>query len=143
MRCPAASNIGTILDGYLEDRRGAVASHQTLDYACKALRRHLGDLTPEHLTIARSRLYARQRRAEGHMVGPKDARTRKPTSDGTILREVVTLRSALAWAVKQKWRPAAPYVEAPSAPPPRDRWLTRGIGGGLDGVATTAPTKND
>lgn len=122
---PEQPTIGAILNGYLADRQGAVASFATLQYACKALQRHLSDLAPEHLTIARSRLYARQRRAEGHMVGAEDSRRRKPTSDGTILREIVTLRSALQWAVKQKWIAAAPYVEAPSTPPPRERWLTR------------------
>lgn len=122
---PAIPTVGAILDGYLADRKPMVASYATLEYACAALRRHLGDLTPEHLTVARSRLYARQRRAEGHMVGPADAKRRKPTSDGTIAREVVTLRSALRWAERQRWIASAPYIEAPSAPPPRDRWLTR------------------
>ena len=122
---PEQPTIGAILDGYLADRRPLVSSFATLEYACKSLRRHLGDLTPEHLSVARSRLYAEQRKAEGHMVGTKERRCRKPTSDGTVLREIVTLRSALRWAVREKWITSAPYVSAPPAPAPRERWLTR------------------
>lgn len=118
---PEQPTIGAILDGYLSDRRPIVASYATLEYSCAALRRHLGDLTPEHLTIARSRLYARQRRAEGYAAG----QLRKPVADGTVAREIVTLRAALRWAVAARWIPAAPRIEAPSAAKPRDRWLTR------------------
>lgn len=122
---PEQPTIGAILDGYLADRKGRVASHATLQYAAAALRRHLGDLTPEHLTTTRARLYARQRRAEGYAVGTAEAPRRKPVANGTIAREVVTLRAALRWAVAAKWIAAAPPVEAPSAAKPRDRWLTR------------------
>lgn len=118
---PEQPTVTAILDGYLADRRGIVASHATLEYACKALRRHLGDLTPDHLTTTRARLYARQRRAEGYAAGDR----RKPVANGTIAREVVTLRAALRWAVNAKWIATAPAVEAPSAGKPRDRWLTR------------------
>lgn len=122
---PALPTIGTILAGYLEDRKDRVASHATLQYACAALQRHLGDLTPEHLTLTRSRLYARQRRAEGYAVGKADARRRKPVANGTIAREVCTLRAALRWGVAQKWITTTPAIEAPAAARPRDRWLTR------------------
>lgn len=98
-----------------------VASFATLGYACAALRRHLGDLTSEHLTTTRARLYARQRRAEGYAAGA----LRKPVANGTIAREIVTLRAALRWAVAARWIATAPAVEAPSAGKPRDRWLTR------------------
>jgi uncharacterized membrane protein (UPF0182 family) len=40
--------IRTILDGYLADRKGHARSYDTLDVACKALRRHLGDLEPAY-----------------------------------------------------------------------------------------------
>ena len=95
--------------------------HATLEYSCKALRRHLGDLTPDHLTTTRARLYARQRRAEGYAAGA----TRKPVANGTIARKVVTPRAALRWAVNARWIAVAPAVESPSADKPRDRWLTR------------------
>jgi integrase len=118
---PEQPTISAILNGYLADRKPMVASFATLEYACAALRRHLGDLTTEHLTTTRARLYARQRRAEGYAAGGR----RKPVQNGTVAREIVTLRAALRWAVKAKWITAAPEIEAPSAGKPRDRWLTR------------------
>ena len=37
-----------------------------------------------------------------------------------------TLRAALQWAKKSKWISGElPYIEVPSQPPPRDRWMTR------------------
>jgi integrase len=124
---PAEVTIGTILDGYLADREGRVASHDTLKYACASLKRHLGDLTPENLSIARSRLYAQQRRDEGFAVGKADSRRRKSVSDGTITRELVTLRSALRWAMSQtpRWITDEPKIEVPQASDPRQRWLSR------------------
>ena len=71
------------------------------------------------------RFYRRRRAIEGYEVGPANARRRKPVKDGTILRELVTLRAALKWAQHEKWITEIPYIEVPSAPPPRDRWLTR------------------
>ncbi len=122
---PEQPTIGTILDGYLADRKGEVRSFETLEAAAKAIRRHLGDLEPGHLTDERGKLYARQRRAEGHMIGPANARKRKPTSNGTITREIVTLRAALRWAIRKQWISVEPYVAAPAGTPPKDRWLTR------------------
>jgi integrase len=91
----------------------------------KALRRHLGDLQPDHLTKERIRFYVQQRRAEGHMVGPATARRKKPISDGTLIRELVTLRAALRWALGERWISDVPRIETPRQPAPRDRWLTR------------------
>jgi integrase len=122
---PAAATIGQILDGYLADRKETVRAYGTLEAAANAIRRHLGELQATSLTRERGKLYAKKRRAEGHEVGKADAKRRKPTSDGTILREIVTLRAALKWAVQEKWLTVAPYVPAPAAPQPRDRWLTR------------------
>lgn len=124
---PAATTISVILDGYLADRKERVAAYDTLEAAVAALQRHLGGLLPEHVTKEVARLYRRQRHAEGYQVGPPDARRTKPVKDGTVIRELVTLRAAIRWAVSAKWIPAdaEPYIETPSTPPPRDRWLTR------------------
>lgn len=92
---PVSPTIGAILDGYIEDRRAIVASIATLEHAAKPLRRALGDLLPDQITIAEGRRYARQRRLEGRR-------------DGTVIREVVTPRAALAWAVRRGWIGAAP-----------------------------------
>lgn len=122
---PAERSVSVVLDGYLVDRQPVVRAYATLEACAKALKRHLGDLLPEHLTKERCRFYQARRRAEGHMVGPKDARRKKPTQDGTILRELLMLRAALKWAQEEKWIAERPKIEVPRQPPPRDRWLTR------------------
>jgi integrase len=123
---PPQPTLDAVLDGYLADRKPQVASYDTLRHACAALRRHLGDLTPEHLNTPRIRLYGRQRRAEGYEVGPASNRRRKPVADATVARELVTLRSAIRWAIAEKWIPpeAEPKIEVPTASRPRQRYLT-------------------
>jgi integrase len=123
---PPVPTVGEILDGYLEDRKPVVRAYDTLEVVTKPLKRHLGDLQPDHLTKERVRSYHSLRRTEGHSVGPRHAKRQKPTSDGTIIRELVTLRAALRWALRAKWiKGELPHIETPSHPPPRDRWLTR------------------
>jgi integrase len=121
---PEQPTVSLILDGYLADRKPVVRAYATLEAAGNALRRHLGDLQPDHLTKERARFYARQRRAEGHIVGPKATRRKKPIRDGTIIRELVTLRAALKWALEGKWISDVPKIEVPRQPAPRDRWLS-------------------
>lgn len=122
---PTVPTISAIFDGYLADRKQVVRGYATLENAGKSLKRHLGDLQPDHLTKERIRFYRRRRVTEGYEVGPANARRRKPVKDGTILRELVTLRAALKWGQHEKWITEVPYIEVPSQPPPRDRWLTR------------------
>lgn len=122
---PDVPTISAILDGYLADRKSVVRGYATLENAAKPLKRHLGDLEPDHLTKERVRNYRRRRTMEGYEVGPADARRKKPVKDGTILRELVTLRAALKWAQHEKWITEVPYIEVPSQPPTRDRSLTR------------------
>jgi integrase len=122
---PEQPTVTLILDGYLADRKPVVRSFATLEAASKAIRRHLGDLQPAHLTKERIRFYTSRRRAEGHMVGPATERRKKPTRDGTIIRELLTLRAALKWALREKWIADIPHIAVPRQPPPRDRWLTR------------------
>lgn len=123
---PPQPTIGRIVAGYLADKKDRVRAFGTLSACGAHLARHLGDLQPSHLTRERCRFYAAQRRREGHMVGPAEAKRRKPTADGTIIRELVTLRAAIRWAIAARWLPLTdePYVEVPRSPPPRDRWLT-------------------
>ncbi len=122
---PEQPTLSAILDGYLADRKQTVLGYGTLETNAKALKRHLGDLQADHLTKERIRFYRRQRQAEGHFVGPANAKRKKPIQDGTLLRELVTLRAALRWANNEKWIGDVPYIEVPPQPPPRDRRLTR------------------
>lgn len=122
---PPSPTIAAILERYLAEREGQVASHATLRYAASALTRHLGDLQPEHLTTERCRTYPKQRRLEGYEVGPSGARRRKPVGAGTVIRELTMLRAAFRLAMREKWIREEPHVEVPSSPDPRRRWLTR------------------
>lgn len=121
---PAVPTVSKMLDAYLLDRKG-VRSPGTLQAAAKALRRHLGELEPDHLTKERIRRYCQERRAEGYQVGAGKTLRRKTVQDGTIIRELVTLRAALKLAKESRWIAHLPDIETPSAPPPRDRWLSR------------------
>ena len=120
---PDEPTIRQIAAGYLADRMPRVAAPNTLRHAVTALTRHLGDLQPAHLTRERCRAYHMARRTEGHQA--PGAKRRKAVGPGTVIRELVTLRAAFRWAIREQWISAEPYVEMPPAPPPRDRWLTR------------------
>lgn len=122
---PDAPTIGSILDGYRAARDGKVYS-KTLGYECATLKRHLNDLPVDMLADKQVQGYMRARRSEG--AGGAAAvfrKTPRKLSDGTLIRELGTLRAALSWAVKQQWIVTAPHVERPESPPARDRWLTR------------------
>lgn len=108
---PAQPLISDILDGYLDDRKGEVVAWDRLDYGAKAIKRHVGNLEPYML---RPKTYLERRRADG-------------VGDGTILKEVTELRAALKWATRQQppWIETAPYIAAPSRPPPRELWWSR------------------
>lgn len=119
---PDSPLISDILAGYIKDRTGRVKNIASIQYACAALNEHIGDLTPDHITTQVSRKYAQKRREQGRRGATGHG---KPLSDGTIIKEIVTLRAALRWAVNERWIQAAPKVEAPTAPHAKERWLTR------------------
>ncbi|MBB2157243.1 site-specific integrase [Gluconacetobacter diazotrophicus] len=112
------------MSGYVQDcRERSIASVASLDYASAAICEHLGDLQPAHLTRRECRSYAAKRHSQGRrgMAGGKW----KAISDGTIIKELVTLRTALRWSQSMGWIDKVPHVETPRTPPPRDRWLTK------------------
>lgn len=113
----AAITIDEIMDGYLADRRGRVASIATLEHSAKPIRRHVGALQPHHI---RRKTYWDKRKADG-------------VSDGTIIREGVTLRAGIAWARAEKLITAdqVPSIDLPPKPPARSRWLTPAEGARL------------
>ena len=124
---PAVPTVKSILDGYLEERRSRVRAWDTLRYAAQALTARLGPLTPSDLTASVLRDYAAHRAASGRR-------------DGTVIREIVTLRAALKWAAAERWIPSPPPLPMPvSAPPPRDRWLTRPEAAKLIEAASITP----
>jgi integrase len=113
------------VDGYLADRKDKVHS-RSIEYDCAVLKVGFGDLPVDLLADEQVRAYVTARRAAGAGGAPaKHRKKQRALSNGTLIRELGTLRSALAWGVRKKWIAAAPYVERPDAPAPRDRWLTR------------------
>lgn len=118
---PTEPRLAEILDGYVAARTPHIESVGTLTLSAKNLKRHIGNLEP--------RMLARKTYLE--------RRQREKVSDGTIIREAAVLRAALAWARREKWIEADPYVEMPPRPPPRDRWLTKEEIGRLIGACVT------
>ena len=109
---PERATVGQVLDGYLEDRTGKVVDWARLDLCARHLKRRMGWLAAEDLRPSHSRTYASARAKDG-------------VGDGTIRKELITLRSALRWAAAERWIDALPGVPAPPKPRPRERWLTR------------------
>lgn len=121
---PEAPTIGAILDGYAANREKTRHS-PTLKYDVAALKRHLEYMPADLMNAAQSEVYCNARRTEPPRIASAKYRTTpRPMSDGTLIRELGTLRTALAWAVREKWIASAPDVRRPSAPPARERWLT-------------------
>ena len=115
---PVSPTVLTILNGYIADRSEDVKHPENFVFMKKALEPILGGLLPEHLNRERIRYYTKARRT---------SREKKPLSNGTIIRELTTLRNALAWAVKAGWidKSKVPDIAMPPAPAPRKRWLTK------------------
>lgn len=71
-----------------------------------------GHLGADQVSVEDCRKYTAARRAQGR-------------KDGTIRTDLNCLRAALRWAEKRGIITAAPHIELPKMPPPRDRYLTR------------------
>ena len=117
---PTDDTVGAIMDAYLADSRAVDVTR--LKNAWKALKPTFAKLTPPDVTREVCRQYVARRKREGRQ-------------DGTIVKELNTLRAGLRW--HQKDTPAV--VEAPSQPPPRDRWLDREEFGRLLNAAAGTP----
>lgn len=121
---PEAPDIRTIMGGYVQDcQERSIASLASISFAAAAIIEHLGDLQPTHLTRKACRSYAEQRHRQGRRGMPEGKW--KAISDGTIIKELVTLRTALRWGQSMGWMDKVPYIETPRTPAPRDRWLTK------------------
>lgn len=104
--------ISLILDRYLDDRKGRVASHDSLVYHTKKVREDMGHYQPRFITKQVTKRFIDARRGEG-------------LSDGTIIKQLKTLRAALSLAVREDVIAKAPYVEVPPRPAPKSRWLKK------------------
>lgn len=92
---------------YLIEKENVARSFEGMMASWKALKPIFGHLKPEQVDVALCRRFTAKRRAAGR-------------SNGTVIRDLGFLRTALKWAK----RPGATF-EFPSAPAPRTRYLTR------------------
>lgn len=108
-----AETVGEIMQRFIADRESRKIDaagrkyHERVSFSWKNLEPHFGNLRPKDVTRQACRGYTTERR--------RDA------SDGTIIKELSTLKAALRWYDRNT--PA--IVEMPPQPPPRDRYLTR------------------
>ena len=104
---PSGSTVGHYVQAYLDYKEGRIRDHGRLAGAWANAKRTFGPLRPDQITPVLCEEYAEHRRAMGR-------------GDGTILKEINVIRQALNWSKVNTAR-----FEAPSAPPPRDRHLTK------------------
>ena len=107
-RQPLGQTTAHVVEHYLADKDKSTVAPQRLRDAWKALKPHFGHLRPDQIGRNTCRDYI-------------SARRKLKRSDGTIRKELGTLRAALRFA-----DPNTPAViEMPGAPPPKERHLTR------------------
>jgi len=114
MAAPPGATTGEIVQAYLDEKKDRIADHARLENGWKQAKATFGHLRPDQITREICRDYTAQRQQQGV------ALRGRPTSDATILKELNIIRQALNWRGVQ-----GAVIEAPSAPPPRDRHLTK------------------
>ena len=107
MTAPPGSTVGDYVRAYLDYKKDRIRDIVRLEGAWANAKDTFGALRPDQITPELCGEYAEHRRAMGR-------------SDGTVLKEINTIRQALNWNKVNTAR-----FEAPSAPPPRDRYLTK------------------
>jgi integrase len=107
MAAPPGSTVGDYVQAYLDYKKDRIRDHVRLVGAWANAKDTFGSLRPDQITPELCGEYAEHRRAMGR-------------SDGTILKEINVIRQGLNWNKVTSAR-----FEAPSAPPPRDRYLTK------------------
>lgn len=103
-------SIAQLLRRYRNEHGVNTRSLKTIDYHVRKLEPFFGDLLPSHVSNNLLKEYVIHR-------GVKD---------GTILRELGTLKAALHYAEGNRWIGQQPQFLMPvKSPPPRDLWLKR------------------
>lgn len=111
-RYPAEAGIAEMLAIYLAQHAPQLVDRERVGYAVKRLLGWWGDRKVDAIRPETCRQYRRSRTRDGV----------KELSAG---RELIVLRAALNYAVKNGYMTSAPFVELPPRQPGRDRWLTR------------------
>lgn len=101
--------VGMVLDRYLSDRKGKVEAFSRLAEAVKPLRAEFGYLRPDQIMQRQWDRYAQKR----------------AVAAGTLRRERNVLIAAFNLAKGEERIASVPTIKPPTAPPSRDRYLTR------------------
>ncbi len=114
--------VGEIMYAYLQEKDQSAIDPARLRVAWKALEPTFASLRPDHIDRPLCRVHIARRRQEGR-------------KDGTIAKELNTLRAGLRWH-----DPRTPAIfEMPPAVQPRERYLTRAEYGRLLKACETQP----
>lgn len=107
MATPTGSTVADYVEAYLAYKENRVRDHRRLVGAWNNAKKTFGPLRPDQITPELCETYAGDRRAMGR-------------GDGTILKEINVVRQGLNWN-----KVSGARFEAPTTPPPRDRYLTK------------------
>lgn len=108
---PQGTSVAELWNAYRIDREGRRILER-MEWSWKALEKRFGARDAKSITVADCRAHTAERRKAGRQ-------------DGTIHTELGHLRIVLRWAQKMRLIDLAPHIERPSAPPPKDGYLTR------------------
>ena len=103
--------VGQLMEVYFLDKDATAITPARLRFAWKALQPHFGHLRPEHIDREKCRAYTAARRSKG-------------IQDGTIRKELGTLRAGLNMARPRNKEQLFDAIELPPPPQPKDRYLT-------------------
>ena len=106
---PSKIKLSEILLRYAEDTSPTQRDPDRTFYAIAALAKFWSDLTPDDISMAKTREY-------------EEIRDRNPW---TVRRELGVLQAALNHAATALGLPNLPKIKLPQKPAPRDRWLTK------------------
>lgn len=108
---PQGTTVADLWTAYTLDMAGR-AVVGTMAHTWKALRSRFGNMDAAAVSIPDCRAHI-------------DARRKAGIKDGTIHTELGHLRMVLLWAQKHKLIAAAPPIDRPAKPEPKDAYLTR------------------
>ncbi|MDF3606280.1 site-specific integrase [Paracoccus sp. DMF-8] len=107
----AGMTVAGIWAEYVRDL-GDRPTAKTMGYTGKAVLAHFGHFRPDQITTELCRAYTR-------------ARTDAGISQGAIHTELGHLRSAMTFAERSRIIDAAPHIERPAKPMPKERFLSK------------------
>lgn len=102
--------VAELWQAYRDDKAGRSIAESML-HTGKSVLPWFGHFLPGQITTDDCRAYIADRRAAGRQ-------------DGTIWSQLGHLRNVLSWAEKRGLIARAPYIERPTQPAPKERWLT-------------------